>query len=299
VCKVFCSEYGWRVVNDAMQIMGGESYMTENHIERIFRDTRIDLIVEGANEVMQCYIFGYGGKQLAEQMLGIKTALLKDEDEGLFAFLGKAIKNSLRPAIMSKAIPVGLEVYFGIRKGMDRITKCDPSLQEYADRLSHCSRELTYQFKANSKKWDVKILDRQAIQARMANVVILLHAWAATLAKLDSDVRAHAGNGANDTEFQRDKAAAIHFFDLAQREIEANIVELYSNADESMLASAEAAMKHSQGEANGAFSIPEKSPIAKGTGRAVKQDGIKQFVGYPMVPHSDEARARQTSLSNT
>jgi acyl-CoA dehydrogenase family member 9 len=299
VCKVFSSEYGWRVVNDAMQIMGGESYMTENHLERIFRDTRIDLIVEGANEVMQCYIFGYGGKQLAEQMLGIKTALLKDDDEGLFAFLGKAIKNSLRPAIMSKAIPVGLEVYFGIRKGMDRITKCDPSLQEYADRLSHCSRELTYQFKANSKKWDVKILDRQAIQARMANVVILLHAWAATLAKLDSDVRAHAGNGANDTEFQRDKAAAIHFFDLAQREIEANIVELYSNADESMLVSADAAMKHSQGEANAAYSIPEKSPIAKGTGRVVKQDGIKQFVGYPMVPHSDEARARQTSLSNT
>jgi acyl-CoA dehydrogenase family protein 9 len=25
ICKVFCSEMGWRVVNDAMQIMGGES----------------------------------------------------------------------------------------------------------------------------------------------------------------------------------------------------------------------------------------------------------------------------------
>ena len=40
VCKVFCSEMGWRVVNDAMQIMGGEGYMTENEIERIFRDSR-------------------------------------------------------------------------------------------------------------------------------------------------------------------------------------------------------------------------------------------------------------------
>ena len=37
----------------AMQIMGGESYMAENEIERIFRDSRINLIVEGANEVMQ------------------------------------------------------------------------------------------------------------------------------------------------------------------------------------------------------------------------------------------------------
>ncbi|MBX3361634.1 MAG: hypothetical protein KF705_09390 [Phycisphaeraceae bacterium] len=32
LCKVFCSEYGWRVVNDAVQIMGGESYMTENEV---------------------------------------------------------------------------------------------------------------------------------------------------------------------------------------------------------------------------------------------------------------------------
>jgi alkylation response protein AidB-like acyl-CoA dehydrogenase len=62
ICRVFCSEMGWRAVNDAMQIMGGESYMTENEVERIFRDSRINLIVEGANEVMQSFIFGYGGK---------------------------------------------------------------------------------------------------------------------------------------------------------------------------------------------------------------------------------------------
>ena len=49
ICKVFCSEMGWHVVNDAMQIIGGESYMTENEVERAFRDSRINLIVEGAN----------------------------------------------------------------------------------------------------------------------------------------------------------------------------------------------------------------------------------------------------------
>ena len=66
LCKIFCSEMGWRLVNDCVQIMGGESYMAENEIERIFRDSRINLIVEGANEVMQSFIFAYGGKQLAE-----------------------------------------------------------------------------------------------------------------------------------------------------------------------------------------------------------------------------------------
>ena len=36
--------------------------MTENQLERIFRDSRINLIVEGANEVMQSFVFAYGGK---------------------------------------------------------------------------------------------------------------------------------------------------------------------------------------------------------------------------------------------
>ena len=75
LCKIFCSEMGWRVVNDCVQIMGGESYMAENEIERIFRDSRINLIVEGANEVMQSFVFAYGGKQLAEMMLGVQQAV--------------------------------------------------------------------------------------------------------------------------------------------------------------------------------------------------------------------------------
>ena len=29
ICKVFCSEYGFRTVDHALQVMGGEGYMTE------------------------------------------------------------------------------------------------------------------------------------------------------------------------------------------------------------------------------------------------------------------------------
>ncbi|MBU6412920.1 MAG: acyl-CoA dehydrogenase family protein [Planctomycetes bacterium] len=279
MCKVFCSEMGWRAVNDGVQIMGGESYMTENEVERIFRDSRINLIVEGANEVMQSYVFGYGGKQLAEQMLGIKNALMKDADESLGAFLGKAIKNSFRPEIMAKAIPLGLEVFLGIRRRLPVINKIHPDLREYADRLSHLVREHTYQFKVMSKRYDVKMLERQAVQARLADCALLLHAWACTLAKLENDMRKHGGNGNNDPEFQRDKSAAIHYFDLAELEIRTKMRSLYENADETMLKAADAAMKHTGTLPNGEFIIPERSPIAKGTGRTPSQRGIKQFPG--------------------
>jgi len=279
LCKVFCSEMGWRVVNDALQIMGGEGYMTENEVERIFRDSRINLIVEGANEVMQSYVFGYGGKQLAEQMLGVKNALLKDADESLGAYLAKAARNSLRPEVMRLAIPLGLEVYLGIRRSPTSVRKVLPELRPIAQRAARLVSEFTYQFKAMSKKHDVKMLDRQAVQARFANAAVMLHAWLCTLSRLDADLRKHDGNGAADAEFQRDKAAAVHFFDLAELEIHQNFRALYQHADDTMLESAAAAIRHNETLANKDFLVPEKSPIAAGTGRVSKQDGIKQFPG--------------------
>lgn len=280
LCKVFCSEYGWRVVNDGMQIMGGESYMSENEVERVFRDSRINLIVEGANEVMQSYIFGYGGKQLAEMMLGIKNALLKDPDEPLFSFLGKAVKNSLRPAIMKKAIPLGMQVFLRMRPAAPQLRRVLPELRPVADRLGAMVSELTFQFKLMSKKYDVKMLERQAVQARMANVAILLHAWACTLAKLDSDIRSHGSNGAGDLEYQRDKAAAMHFFDLAEIEIRDNFRHLLDHADDTMLKAADIAIRLSEATGPESFIIPEKTPTPqRGKGRTPKQDGIKQFPG--------------------
>jgi alkylation response protein AidB-like acyl-CoA dehydrogenase len=288
MCKVFCSEMGWRAVNDAVQIMGGESYMTENEVERIFRDSRINLIVEGANEVMQSYMFGYGGKQLAEMMLGVKNALLKDSDESFGSFIAKAIKNTFRVDIMKRAIPLGIEVFLGIRPALTRLSKIrSAELAPYAERLAMLTRELSHQFKVLSKKYDVKMLDRQAVQARIADVAMLLHGYACTLSKLDRDMQSHGGNGAADLEYQRDKAAALHFFDLAEVEIGARFREMYENADDSMLAAAEIALKHNDSLSNSNFIIPEKSPTAKGTGRTPRQEGIKQFPGAKL-----EAAAR-------
>ena len=280
MCKVFCSEMGWRVVNAGIQIMGGESYMTENEVERVFRDSRINLIVEGANEVMQSYIFGYGGKQLAEQMLGVKNALMKDSDESFGAFLAKAMKNSLNGRIMKIAIPLGLEVFLGIRRRLPRITKVSPELQPYADRLSRQVRELTYQFKKLSYIHQEAMLTKQATQARFADAALMMHAWACTLSKLDMDLKAHRGNGATDLEWNRDRAAAIHFFDIAEVTIGQCFRELYANGDESMLAASEAALKHNATLPADLFVIPEKSPTdLRGKGRKPGQEGIKQFPG--------------------
>ncbi|MEM9660767.1 MAG: acyl-CoA dehydrogenase family protein [Planctomycetota bacterium] len=263
ICKVFCSEYGWQVVNDAMQIMGGESYITANEIERIFRDSRINTIVEGSNDLMWSFIFGYGGKQLGEWMLGLREA---------------AKTGFYKPSLLKQAIPLGMEVFLGIRKKAPDINKIHPQLRPHADRLSRLISEFTYQFKQMSKKHDAAMLSRQVPQSRLALAVIQIHAWACTLSKLDMEMRKHGDNGG--PEFARDKAAAFHFFDLAEMEIEKHFRDGYRNADDTMMASAEAAMTVSDTQDDGLFIIPERTPTESlGKGRQPRDEAVKKFPG--------------------
>lgn len=275
ICKVFCSEMGWVVVNDAMQIMGGESYMTENEIERIFRDSRINLIVEGANDVMQSFVFAYGGKSLAENMLAVQEAVGWDKEEGPVGNIKRIAGNMKNPTIRKAAVPLGTELFLGIRKKAPQISKVQASLRDEARRLARMIREHSHQFKQASKRYRETIVSRQSVQARVADNAILLHAWACTLSKLDRDLRA-GGEGA---EHERDVAAAKHFFNMAELEIKRNFSALYENDDDSMLAAADAAIKHADSMADSEFVIPEKSPVSKGGGREVSKDSIKQFPG--------------------
>jgi acyl-CoA dehydrogenase family protein 9 len=52
-CKVFGSEVLWQVVNDAIQVVGGIGYMAEYPFQRHLRDSRINLIFEGTNEILR------------------------------------------------------------------------------------------------------------------------------------------------------------------------------------------------------------------------------------------------------
>lgn len=54
--KAFCSEKADQIIHRAIQIHGGIGYMKDFPLERIYRDSRINLIFEGTNEIQRMII---------------------------------------------------------------------------------------------------------------------------------------------------------------------------------------------------------------------------------------------------
>lgn len=58
VAKLYCSEMAGRVVDNALQVLGGRGYMREHPVERLYRDLRVDRIWEGTSEIQRSIIGG-------------------------------------------------------------------------------------------------------------------------------------------------------------------------------------------------------------------------------------------------
>ena len=68
--KVWSTERLWTIVNDAFQIYGGAAYFTDQPLERMLRDHRINQIGEGANEVLLSFIALTGMRLLDQRKCG-------------------------------------------------------------------------------------------------------------------------------------------------------------------------------------------------------------------------------------
>jgi alkylation response protein AidB-like acyl-CoA dehydrogenase len=218
--KVWSTEALWKIVNDTIQIFGGKAYFTDEPYERMMRDARINMIGEGANDVLRAFIAMVGMKPVADQFLTVKQALEHPfrDFSTLLSFGGK----QLRARFTTPDVPVR-----------------HSQLREQASELGRRIRDFSFAVQAMLMKHRENILYRQYVQERLADAACELYASSCALARLDSLLS--IGNG-HAEEVARDITAGRYFLRLSSRRIKQCLTALSDNDDKETTATADAVL---------------------------------------------------------
>jgi acyl-CoA dehydrogenase len=70
MAKLYASEAAGRIVDRALQVLGGRGYMTENPVARLWREVRVDRIWEGTSEIQRLIVARGLSKRGVQPYLG-------------------------------------------------------------------------------------------------------------------------------------------------------------------------------------------------------------------------------------
>jgi acyl-CoA dehydrogenase family protein 9 len=171
--KVFASDMVWEAADEMVQIAGGRGFVRGASkqwppypYERYLRDARINRIFEGANEVLRLFIALNGIRGPAEALQELGSAL-RAPLRNLGLVTGYAAQRA-RSA-----------VGFRDRVGVD----VHPALRQHVAYFEKHVAELARAAEAEVMEHRERIVDRQLLLERLANMAIEMYATACTLAR--------------------------------------------------------------------------------------------------------------------
>jgi acyl-CoA dehydrogenase family member 9 len=218
--KVWSTEALWQIVNDAFQIHGGAAYFTDNPMERILRDARINQIGEGANEVLTSFIAMAGMKGPGEHLRDVRDAALKPFAN--FGVVSKFLTGQAGAWLSTPAVPVRSH-----------------ALRGHARQLGRLIRQFAFSIQGAMIRHREEILERQLIHERVAKVAMELYASACVLSRHDAEL---SGLIARDDSHGLGDQAAMLFLHASAHRIRENLQALSHNHDAKTLAAAGAAL---------------------------------------------------------
>jgi alkylation response protein AidB-like acyl-CoA dehydrogenase len=188
ISKIFAAEALWTVANEALQIAGGNGFMREYPYERIVRDSRINLIFEGTNEILRLYVALAGFKEAGD--------LLKGVGAGFGKMLSDPIKGfGLLSSYAGKKITEITKI------GGDKFQNIAPTLSEEAKEIELLTLRFSAVVESMLKKHGKGIVEQQFIQKRMAEVVIDLFSASVVISRVSQILgsKGHEDSGATVT----------------------------------------------------------------------------------------------------
>ncbi len=210
IAKVFASEMIWEVIDENLQIWAGAGYMKEYPYERWLRDSRINRIFEGTNEILRAYIALSGMQAPGQQLAGLAEAI-KYPLKGLGPVSDFAIRK-IKQSILGQTI-----------------TKSHPALKKMAGLLEEYAVEFSTQVEVLLRRHGKEIASRQFAQKRIADIAIDLYAMTCTLSRVTDSLES---KGVPNCEFELGIVDA--FFMRANRRIRGNFKAIDRNDDDAM-----------------------------------------------------------------
>jgi alkylation response protein AidB-like acyl-CoA dehydrogenase len=174
--KVFNSEAVWSAADEALQIAGGMGYMREQPYEQAMRDSRINRIFEGTNEILRQYIGLTGLQKPGEYLKGLGKELsssLRDPIKG-FGLLREYAVRKARQTVPMQAVPYGRT---------PQITKAHPALHEEVVYLEDATQLLAALCESALRKHGKNIVEEQLLVGRIADIAIDLLALSTAVAR--------------------------------------------------------------------------------------------------------------------
>ncbi len=180
IAKYFCTHHSWKIVDETMQIRGGQGYeqadslkargMIPWAVERALRDVRINLIIEGTSEIMHLFI---AREALDPHLSKIKPLLSRGSIgtklSALFGMMG--FYATWYPQLWLPS--------FGSFSGLD------PKLTSHMQYVASASKRLARHVFHIMMKYMQKLESKQAVLNRIVGIGVELFAMSAACSYAD------------------------------------------------------------------------------------------------------------------
>jgi acyl-CoA dehydrogenase family member 9 len=167
--KVYSTERLWTIVNDAFQIHGGAAYFTDRPMERILRDTRLNQIGEGANEVLISFLTLAGMRETAMSLKATWEAMQK-------------------PSQAPAAVWNFLKGFLHLRFTTPQVPVRSLALQATAHRLGQLIARLGIVTQQTLMRHRESVLERQIEQERIGWAAMEILASLCVLSRRDAEI---------------------------------------------------------------------------------------------------------------
>jgi len=165
-CKVFASEMLWRAADEMVQLAGGRGFVKPWPYERLLRDSRINRIFEGTNEILRLFISLNGIQAPAEKLKQLGAALRQPMKN--LGLLSKTATNRIRTRFGDKP-DLEVDLHARLRPHHSYFEKHVAELTDRAERVI--------------RAYEKEVVDAQQELERLADMAIELFATACVLAR--------------------------------------------------------------------------------------------------------------------